>query len=609
MHFFIQLVAGFVLALVSVVSAAEVPARLEVGDTLEWAADRDNDFPTFEQLQGNEAELQWQEAQGGAVGLGFRSAPHWFRFELEPMPGDARKRYLQIPEALLNRIDVFVVRDGEVVHQQSMGQDFPFDQRPVAHRSFVMPVELSGERPSRFYVRIQANSSLQFEPIFWDPQAFSESTRLESIASGLFYGFMLMMLVYNLFTYFVVRDRSYLYYIFVVAVFMLFMGSLHGDAYQFLWPGQVWWNETSVTFAVAALSVVTFIFTISFLELRQNWPRAYYVLSAMLVFAFVLVGLSFVLDYNLTIRINSMTGLIVMPTVMFVGIVMWSRGHHHARYFVMAWLAWMLGISILALSKFGVLPYNAVTANGAQLGVVLKAVLLSFGLGDRINQERAGRLRAQEELIAAKESVNQELEARVKARTSELETALQKLETVNQFLEEVSNTDQLTGLANRHCFVRRYHEEYKRAHRHQYPISIILMDIDHFKWFNDTYGHIAGDECLKAVSQALSRQVTRAGDVLARYGGEEFIVLLNGTALEGACTLAERLRDEVAQLTLHFDGATVPVTVSLGVADQIPQSLNHSEQLIQNADDALYAAKEHGRNRVCRYPDDVASGT
>ena len=607
MYYSIQLMAGFVLAIASVVSAAEVPARLDVGDTLEWAADRNNDFPTFEQLRGRETQLQWQAAEGSAVGLGFRSEPHWFRFELEPISAGAATRYLHIPEALLNRIDVFMLRDGELVHQQSMGQDFPFDQRPVAHREFVMPVELSEELPTRFYVRIQANSSLQFEPIFWDPQAFSESTRQESIASGVFYGIMLMMLVYNLFTYFVVRDRSYLYYIFVVAVFMLFMGSLHGDTYQFLWPNRVWWNETSVTFAVAALSVVTFIFTISFLELRQSWPRAYYVLCVMLVFSVVLVGLSFVLDYNLSIRINSMTGLIVMPTVMFVGAVMWSRGHHHARYFVMAWLAWMLGVSILALSKFGVLPYNVVTANGAQLGAVLKAVLLSFGLGDRINQERAGRLQAQEELLEAKESANQELEARVKARTSELETALQKLETVNQFLEEVSNTDQLTGLANRHCFVQRYHEEYKRAHRHQYPVSIILMDIDYFKWFNDTYGHIAGDECLKTVSKALSRQVTRAGDVLARYGGEEFIVLLNGTSLEGACTLAERLREEVAKLTLHFDGDTVPVTVSLGVADQSPRNLTHSEQLIQNADDALYAAKEQGRNRVCRYPDDVAS--
>ena len=184
---------------------------------------------------------------------------------------------------------------------------------------------------------------------------------------------------------------------------------------------------------------------------------------------------------------------------------------------------------------------------------------------------------------------------------------MEKLETVNQFLEEVSNTDQLTGLSNRHCFVRRYHEEYKRAQRHQNPISIILMDIDHFKSFNDTHGHIAGDECLKAVAGVFSRVISRAGDMVARFGGEEFIVLLSNTGIEGAEVVGERLRQAVSDLVIQFEGEVLPVTISVGVASEVPRNLTNAEHLIQNADDALYAAKEGGRNRVCLYPDDVAA--
>lgn len=609
------------VALLPALAWGNTPDRVELGYDMQWFPDRGDDYPSLEALLQAEDQVEWRETQGDGISRGFNSTPHWFRMTVPPVANArAITRYLQLPEPLLNRIEVFVVRNGEILQHETMGINQPFPERPLEHRDFITPITLSETEPTRIYLRIQTNGSLQVAPVLWTPEAFAEQDRTDAISWGLFYGVMLVMFLYNLFIYFVVRDRSYLHYIGYVGVFTLFMASLHGDAFQYLWPQAVAWQETSVTFSVAALGIVGILFTNSFLKLRRHWPLIHKVFSAMLTISVLLLVLSFVLAYEISIRINSLHGILIMLAILGVSIRMWWSGYRHARYFVMAWLALILGTTALALSKFGLLPWNVATANGAQIGAVMEVVLLSFALGDRINHERAERFQAQqkalaaaeeakeaqEELLEAKEAANQELEERVKERTRELEQALEKLETVNQFLEEVSRTDQLTGLNNRHYFVRRYHEEYKRAHRNQYPVSVILMDIDYFKSFNDTYGHIAGDECLKAVSGTLAQEVSRAGDALARYGGEEFIVLLSNTSMEGAVVVAERLREKVAALALQFDGETIPVTISVGVADLVPPNLTNPEQLIQNADDALYAAKEQGRNRVCRYPHDLS---
>ena len=176
------------------------------------------------------------------------------------------------------------------------------------------------------------------------------------------------------------------------------------------------------------------------------------------------------------------------------------------------------------------------------------------------------------------------------------------LKRKTDLLEQYALLDGLTGIPNRRHFDELFEKEMRRCLRDGLPLSVIMMDIDHFKPYNDNYGHGAGDQCLQKVARALDGVVTRAGDRVCRYGGEEFVALLPGTDADGAREVAEHLRAAVEGLAIthEYSSAAPVVTLSLGTATLDPRRDSETDRnpLLKRADEALYAAKEDGRNRV-----------
>ncbi|MCW9040943.1 MAG: PleD family two-component system response regulator [Rhodospirillales bacterium] len=175
-----------------------------------------------------------------------------------------------------------------------------------------------------------------------------------------------------------------------------------------------------------------------------------------------------------------------------------------------------------------------------------------------------------------------------------------ELKRYRDLLQDLSIRDGLTGLPNRRRYDEFMEQEWARARRNETPLSVILMDIDHFKQFNDTYGHAAGDDCLQKVGAALKEVVRRPADLVARYGGEEFVCVLPDTDSEGATQVAEAVREAVSALGIPHahSSAADHVTMSLGVATMIPQGEVPPGIIAEKADVYLYEAKEAGRNRV-----------
>ncbi|MFW6357922.1 MAG: diguanylate cyclase domain-containing protein [Chroococcales cyanobacterium] len=176
----------------------------------------------------------------------------------------------------------------------------------------------------------------------------------------------------------------------------------------------------------------------------------------------------------------------------------------------------------------------------------------------------------------------------------------EKLEEANRELRRFASVDGLTQIANRRCFDDYLATEWKRLAREQGPLSLILCDVDFFKFYNDTYGHQAGDECLKKVAAMLTNNAKRPADLPARYGGEEFSVILPNTTSEGAVHVAERIRHKMKLAAIPHSGSLISdrVTMSFGVATMIPNHETTTYQLVTAADKALYQAKMEGRDRV-----------
>lgn len=166
-------------------------------------------------------------------------------------------------------------------------------------------------------------------------------------------------------------------------------------------------------------------------------------------------------------------------------------------------------------------------------------------------------------------------------------------------LEQLATLDGLTGISNRRSFDQRLGNEWKRACRDPRSLALLMIDVDHFKLYNDTYGHQAGDRCLQQIARVLAQVVYRPGDLVARYGGEEFTVILTATDAGGASVVARRILDRIAELAMPHSGSEIGrVALSIGVASTIPRADMPPDGLIAAADAALYQAKHAGRNRV-----------
>lgn len=187
-----------------------------------------------------------------------------------------------------------------------------------------------------------------------------------------------------------------------------------------------------------------------------------------------------------------------------------------------------------------------------------------------------------------------------KQADQQIQQLIHQLEIEKSAAQLNAVTDSLTGLPNRRYFDEALSTEFHRLKRSGFPMSLIMLDVDHFKKYNDHYGHLAGDECLRQIGIILKSMVGRATDVVARYGGEEFVAILTDTDHHGAATLAERIRQAVQDLAIPHANSSIAevVTVSLGVVTVYTTGLASPEQIVAMADEAMYSAKKEGRNRV-----------
>jgi diguanylate cyclase (GGDEF)-like protein len=522
-------------------------------------------------LRLDQAQAAWQRGEftpgrRAVLAEGLGSPPIWQRLTLHNPTWRHVELRLVAGMTWIDRVDVYMTRESGPTTQWQGGDELvgaPFAQPGLG---MVFPLIVPPGH-SELWVRTETPDPMLVPLRLLDDSGLQGLERLQHYGYGLLYGFLLALMAYNAVLFVGVRIGTYLRYSVYLLSFIFVNQAYTGHGLVWLWPDWPELQRYVILSAMILFGVAGLAFSTSFLEIPREAPRVGRVLSGLQLLGVVGMAACAVLDaHEPAVWLGF--GFVALAATLIVGLGVWSwrRRQPAAGYFLAAALCGMGGTLSTTLATWGGVPWSETTFHAIDVGLMVEATLLALALGARMRVQEQARERA----------------------------------------EELARTDPLTSLLNRRAFRDLAGSAHAAAARRSRPLSVLLLDLDHFKAINDTRGHAAGDAALRTVG-ALLRSTARASDLCARWGGEEFLLLLPDTDLDDARALAERLRQAVSETVVMHDGEPIALTASLGVAQRQPeQSL---DALIAAADGALYAAKQAGRNRVaCAAREEADSG-
>ena len=531
---------------------------------------------------------EWTPAQGNDLVFSHSKSVYWVQVNVANQADTRQLWYLKLNYPLLDQINFWMSSD-RVNDKILTGDQRAFLARGIDYRYFLFPVSLGAGETTTVSLRIQSDGALNV-PLSLAPPAtvIAESNHL-TLAHGLFYGALLILAIFNLLLYFSSGTVYYFHNAFYMASLGLFLFAMGGFANQYFWPNSTGFANTSIPLLIAICCLSVCLFGRSFLEIS---PRTFAdrLLRFQVLTSVAMMFFAFGLPYSLSILVNAAVGLIIIASLFMIGIIRWYEGYMPAKWYVLAWSGMLAGTLIYALAAFGYIADFLAREVFMQVAVGTQVVLLNYAVVQRwrlLNQK----------LLDIEYNARIELEQKVHERTAQLRNTMHELEQANRKLEALSLNDALTGLHNRRHMDNMLPELCAEVRRTGQPLTLALLDADHFKSVNDRWGHDFGDDCLKQIADVLNRHVKRPRDIAIRFGGEEFALLLPGTDAKGAYELCQRILSdmETTQIQTQCE-ETVILTMSAGTATLL--SGENSKELFRRADTALYAAKSSGRNRT-----------
>lgn len=526
--------------------------------------------------------------------FGFQEGAFWFHVAIVNRNADEQRWLLVQRYALSDFIDVYLkYPDGRIVHQAG-GDTLPFEARSIHYRHPNFWLDLPADERVDLLVRVQSQSSMQVPLDLYTPTAFIDLSRDAQLAIGIYYGILTALFFYNLVLWLTLRDPSYFWYLFHISAFGMVLFTLNGLGFEYLWPNSPWLADKSVPLSICLALIGMLQFARTFLELPERWRQGNIGTLALIAFFALLAAASLELPYRVSIQIATKAVLFGVAWIAIVTVVVLRRGYASAWLFLVAWALFLLGTTTFTLVAFGILPKTFYTEYGVQMGSALEMLLLSIALGRRYSS-----LRNENERIVSE--ANLRLERKVAQRTQELRGTLAQLEDAHTRLRDSSRRDGLTGLYNRTHFREAFEALLIDSRLDGRPLSLLMIDLDHFKNINDQYGHLVGDDCLRWAAHRIGDTLRPHKALLARYGGEEFIVGLPNHDLVAAANVGEMLRRQLQQDLCAVRGHQIRISASIGVHTVQPTKdiVSSIDAALMAADLALYSAKAKGRDRVC----------
>lgn len=507
----------------------------------------------------------------------------WLKLSIQELITDKEDYWIEITDKLDN-IELFLVKEDGSYHVQKRGIS-NIDERNIQYRSNIF--HINDPSIKEIYLKLDGVMPLSVISYLYTTDSFINSVIDYKHLTGTFYGFLSALLIYNLFLYFSLKEKAYLYYVLYMFSFILYQATLNSLDIELV--GQLvpsWILIKSLVISGNLLFLFMLLFCLEFLELKKYLPRFHMVGKLLLGITFLsLIAVFIIPDVSIVNNFTTTFAVVVFVFLWICGLFVLLKGQKMARFYMIGWTVLLGSVIVQALAFLNMIPFHPrIFEDIPAIGAMFESIFLSLALVDKINIIK-------KEHQGMQQILNETLEQKVQERTQELEKA--KLE-----LEHLANTDRLTQIPNRVRLDYVLEEAFEHAQQQDIPLSIILLDIDYFKAVNDGFGHQVGDMVLKEAA-GLLQAIIREQDTIGRWGGEEFLVICPKTTLEQAVQLSEKLRQQLENYSFPI---VKRKTSSSGVTSYLRGDSLHT--LLSRCDKALYQAKERGRNCVEFLTDD-----
>jgi signal transduction histidine kinase len=345
---------------------------------------------------------------------GYSSSAFWIKVDLRYVPRQdstgARTWLLELAYPPMDHVDLYLQDGNGNWHLSARtGDALPWASRPIRQNNYVFDLPFTPGEARTLLLRVQSEGSVQVPLSLWSADAYVEAQPERLYVFGLIYGVLLVMLVYNLFIYLSVRDTSYLYYILYIASFGLYQVSVNGAGIQFFWPNNPWWANAATPFFIGAAALFGSQFARYFLRTACHGRWLDRLLTVLMGVGVVVMAMSLAAGYGLALRLATGLALAFVIVTFGAGIIAWFKGQRQARYFMIAWSAFLVGGIVNTLMVLGFLPNVFLTMYASQLGSALEVALLSLALADRINVMREQQAQVLQDAGQKLEALNQQL--------------------------------------------------------------------------------------------------------------------------------------------------------------------------------------------------------
>ncbi len=386
---------------------------------------------TFEDIQQADIQDKFYHNKSENPVFGYFAYHIWVKFSIKNDSPTSQDWILRYNWILLDTIQVYQKLNNEW-QVQTMGQGLPFGERAMPYITFGIPLQLEKQSTSTFYLKINNRKPTAIDLAVMQEDFFVNEQYHRNLMYGLYFGSLLVMMLYNFFVWIFLKDRSYLYYILTIFCTLSIFSTVSGYTSQYIWPNVPQMNLYYGKIMMCGIVISTALFTNSFLETRKYAPIFIHIFRIMMVLA--VLGVVMIIAYKSATKFENDLLKIHTLLLLTVGIILWSRGRKVARFYVLAWASYMIGGIGITYSNTGELPINFFTRHGVEIGSALEVVLLSLALSDRYRIYRKEKEEATEELLRIEKQTNEELEEKVRLRTRQQAETNEELWQTNEEL-------------------------------------------------------------------------------------------------------------------------------------------------------------------------------